>query len=521
MEVEVYDTTLRDGSQQEGVSLTVADKLRVARLLDDLGVAFIEGGWPGANEKDTEFFLRARSELPLAHAVLTAFGSTRKPGAAVGRDPQVAGLLRAETEVVCIVGKAWDYHVLQALNVDLDEGVRMVGETVEYLRSRDRRVFFDAEHFFDGFRANPEYALRVVSAAAGAGAERIVLCDTNGGMLPADTMGGIAAVSAALDGVGLGVHYHNDSGTAVASSIAAVEAGVTQVQGCINGYGERTGNADLSILIPDFQIKMGRKAIVGDLGMLTSISRHVAEIMNVSLDTRHPYVGASAFTHKAGLHTSALARRSDAYEHENPAEVGNRTRMVVSELAGQAAVVAKAAELGLTIDREMARRVVAKVKEMEYQGYHFEAADGSFELLARRMGGWTNTFFALDGFQVTSVSSPDGEVVSEATVTVDVRGGRRSTVGRGVGPVNALDLALREALRVDYPHIDEMQLADFKVRVLDGNDGTSARVRVFIETTNAESVWGTMAVHENIIVASAHALVDSLIIGLLRHSGGE
>jgi 2-isopropylmalate synthase len=490
----------------------------VARLLDDLGVAFIEGGWPGANEKDTEFFQRAQTELPLSHAVLTAFGSTRRPGARASQDNQVAELLRAETEVVCLVGKAWDYHVLEALEVDLDEGVRMVGDTIEYLRSKDRRVFFDAEHFFDGFRSNPEYALRVVTTAAEAGAERIVLCDTNGGMLPADTMAAIGAVTTVLPGSGLGVHYHNDSGTAVASSIAAVEAGVTQVQGCINGYGERTGNADLSILIPDFQIKMGRKVIGGDLGMLTNISRHVAEIMNVNLDTRHPYVGASAFTHKAGLHTSALARRSDAYEHENPAEVGNRTRVVVSELAGQAAVVTKAAELGLVVDKEMARAVVARVKEMEYEGYHFEAADGSFELLVRRMGGWVNPYFDLDSFQVTSASSPDGEVMSEATVRVDVNGGDRHTVGTGVGPVNALDLALRQALRADYPHIDEMHLADFKVRVLDGKDGTSAKVRVFIETTNADSSWGTMAVHENIIAASAQALVDGLIIGLLRHS---
>jgi 2-isopropylmalate synthase len=393
----------------------------------------------------------------------------------------------------------------------------MVGETIEYLRSRDRRVFFDAEHFFDGFRGNPEYALRVVRTAAEAGAERIVLCDTNGGMLPGDTMAGIATVGEALPGVGLGVHFHNDAGTAVASSIAAVEAGVLQVQGCINGYGERTGNADLSILIPDFQVKMGRKVIGGDLGMLTNISRHVAEIMNVSLDTRHPYVGASAFTHKAGLHTSALARRSDAYEHEDPTVVGNRTRVVVSELAGQAAVVTKAAELGLDIDKEMARAIVARVKEMEYEGYHFEAADGSFELLVRRMGGWVNPYFTLDSFSVTAVSSSDGEVMSEATVTVDVDGAQRSMMGRGVGPVNALDLALRDALRADYPQIDEMHLADFKVRVLDGKDGTSARVRVYIETDNSDSSWGTMAVHENIIAASAQALVDGLIVGLLRH----
>jgi 2-isopropylmalate synthase len=516
MELEIYDTTLRDGSQQEGISLTVNDKLRVANLLDDLGVAYIEGGWPGANQKDTEFFARARSELNLRHSVLTAFGSTRKPGGDVGTDPQLEALLDADTEVICLVGKAWDYHVTEALRVDLDEGVRMVGESIEFLKSKGRRVFFDAEHFFDGFRSNPGYALSVLVAASEAGAERIVLCDTNGGSLPSFTVAAIEAVEGRLGKDGVGVHYHDDVGTAVASSLAAVEAGVLQVQGCINGYGERTGNANLSTLIPDLQAKMGLKVIAGDLGMITSISHHIAEIVNITLDPHRPYVGSSAFTHKAGLHTSALARRSDAYEHERPANVGNRTRMVVSELAGKASVLSKCEELGLEIDAETAGDVVERVKELEHQGYHFEAADGSFELLVRRMTGWSNPYFVLESFRVQSERRVDESIFSEATVKLEVGGERRVSVGEGVGPVHALDMALRGALRDDYPGVSDLRLTDYRVRVLDSGDGTSATVRVLLETSDHESSWGTIGVHENVIEASWEALADGIVVGLLR-----
>ena len=395
MTIEIYDTTLRDGSQQEGISLTVSDKLRVAGLLDDLGVAFVEGGWPGANQKDTEFFTRASSELNLSNATLTAFGATRRPSGDAANDGQLRALLEANTEYICIVGKSWDYHVAETLRVDLEEGVRMVGETVEYLKSHDRRVFFDAEHFFDGYHDNPEYALSVLRAANDAGAERLVLCDTNGGTLPAETLATINAVQSALPEAHVGVHFHNDGGTAVAASLAAVDAGVRQVQGCINGYGERTGNADLSTLIPDLQLKKGLKPITGDLELLTPISHHVAEIVNIALDPHRPYVGSSAFTHKAGLHTSALARRSDAYEHERPDQVGNLTRMVVSELGGRASVLGKVAEMGLELDKDTAGAVVERVKELEHEGYHFEAADGSFELLVRRLSGWENPYFQL------------------------------------------------------------------------------------------------------------------------------
>ena len=517
MELEIYDTTLRDGSQQEGISLTVNDKLRIARLLDELGVAFIEGGWPGANQKDTQFFAKARSELDLRNSVLTAFGSTRRPRGSVHDDPQLKALLDAETEYICLVGKSWDYHVTEALRVDLDEGVRMVAESIEFLKSHDRKVFFDAEHFFDGFKTNPDYALNVLRSAAEAGAERLILCDTNGGSLPSETLAAIGKVQADLGDLGIGVHYHDDVGTAVASSLGAVESGVTQVQGCINGYGERTGNANLSTLIPDLEVKMGKKVIKGDLGLITSISHHIAEIVNITLDPHRPYVGTSAFTHKAGLHTSALARRPDAYEHEPPANVGNKTRMVVSELAGKASVLYKGEELGLEMDGELAAQVVERVKELEHQGYHFEAADGSFELVVREMMGWTNPFFVLESFKVQSERRADESISSEATVKLEVGGERRVSVGEGVGPVHALDMAIRDALRDDYPDVADLRLTDYRVRVLDSKDGTSAWVRVLIETSNHDSSWGTIGVHENVIEASWEALVDGIVVGLLRH----
>jgi 2-isopropylmalate synthase len=518
MTLEIYDTTLRDGSQQEGISLTVGDKLRIAGLLDDLGVTFIEGGWPGANLKDTEFFQRAQSELNLRHATLTAFGSTRRPRGAVEDDPQLKALLDAGTEHICIVGKSWDYHVTEALRADLDEGVRMVAESIEFLKGHDRKVFFDAEHFFDGYRDNPEFALRVLRAAVDAGAERLVLCDTNGGTLPSDILKAIEAVQGALPDSGVGVHFHNDVGTAVASSIAAVEAGVAQVQGCINGYGERTGNTDLSTLIPDLQLKLGMQVISGDLDMLSPISHHVAEIVNITLDPHRPYVGSSAFTHKAGLHTSALARRPDAYEHEDPSRVGNHTRMVVSELAGKASVLSKAEELGLEMDDDTARAIIDEIKELEHQGYHFEAADGSFELLVRRYAGWENPFFSLESFRVYTDRRANEDVVSEATVKLIVDGERRVSVGEGVGPVHALDQALRGALRPNYPGVADLRLVDYRVRVLDSADGTAATTRVLLETSDHESSWGTLGVHQNVIEASWEALTEGILVGLL-HQG--
>ncbi len=515
--LEIYDTTLRDGSQQEGISLTVSDKLRIARLLDDLGVAYIEGGWPGALPKDDEFFKLARTEIAFKNATLSAFGSTRRPRVSVTEDPQLDALLAAETEVICIVGKAWDYHVREALRTDLDEGVAMVAESIEYLKRHDRRVFFDAEHFFDGFAGDPAFALAVLKAAHEAGAERLVLCDTNGGTLPHVVTSVIDRVHAAIPGAQLGVHFHNDAGTAVASSLASAQAGARQIQGCVNGYGERTGNADLCSIIPDLTIKMGIPVVSEEqLAMLSPISHHVAEVVNITLDPHRPYVGASAFTHKAGLHTSALARRPDAYEHASPSLVGNRTRMVVSEQAGRASIINKATELGMAIDDDLARTVLERVKELEHNGYHFEAADGSFELLVRRATGWEQGYFQLESFRAFIERRADEAVVAEATVKVVVAGERMVTTGEGDGPVNALDRALRAALLPHYPKVTELRLTDFRVRVLDSADGTAAKVRVLIETSDSQGSWGTIGVHENIIEASWEALVDGILVGLLR-----
>ena len=522
MKTEIYDTTLRDGSQQEGISLTVGDKLRIASLIDELGVDYVEGGWPGANPKDDEFFHRAKKELDLTTATLVAFGSTRRPRGTVADDPQLQALLAAETEIVCIVGKSWDYHVLEALRTDLDEGIRMVEESINYLRQHDRRVFFDAEHFFDGFRTNPEFAVRVLQAATDAGAERLVLCDTNGGTLPSGILTTIGRIQEAFPESHLGVHFHDDVGCAVASSLVAVDAGVRQVQGCINGYGERTGNADLSTLIPDLILKMGLPVLPeGRLELLGPVAHHVAEVVNIALDPHHPYVGTSAFTHKAGLHTSALARKSDAYEHEDPAQVGNHTRMVVSELAGRASVLSEAKNLGLEVDGETAVRILEQVKDLEHKGYHFEAADGSFELLMRRALGWEQDFFELESFRVFTDRRANEEIVAEATVKVLVRGKRVVTTGEGVGPVHALDQALRSALRDAYPDIDRLRLTDYRVRVLDSSHGTGAMVRVLLETSGEDESWGTIGVHENVIEASWDALTEGLIVGLLRRQDAE
>lgn len=521
-QLEIYDTTLRDGSQQEGISLTVSDKLRIAKLLDDLGVGYVEGGWPGALPKDDEFFQRARTEIDWKNATLTAFGSTRRPRLTVTEDPQLDALLAAETEVICIVGKTWDYHVMEALRTDLDEGLLMIGESVEYLKKHDRRVFFDAEHFFDGYGSDPDFAVTALRTAHESGAERLVLCDTNGGTLPHVVTRVLEEVRKAIPGAEVGVHFHNDAGTAVASSLASVGAGARQIQGCVNGYGERTGNADLCSIIPDLSIKMGIPVVSEQqLSMLSSISHHVAEVVNITLDPHRPYVGASAFTHKAGLHTSAIARRRDAYEHASPDLVGNRMRMVVSEQAGRASIHNKAAELGLNMTDELAKTVLERVKLLEHEGYHFEAADGSFELLVRRANGWEQGYFELEAYR-TFIERRQGEDVdAEATVKVHVQGRRVVTTGEGDGPVHALDQALRAALREAYPQISELRLTDFRVRVLDSADGTAATVRVLIETSDSEGSWGTIGVHENMIQASWEALTDGIVVGLLRREAKD
>ncbi len=524
--VEIYDTTLRDGAQLEGISLTVDDKLRIAEQLDRLGVHYIEGGWPGANPKDVEFFERARTELDLQRSKLVAFGSTRRVGGDVADDATLANLLEAGTEVVCIVGKASAYHVTEALRTDLDEGVAMVADSVRYLKSQGRTVFFDAEHFFDGSTDDPEFSMRVLQGAAEAGADCLVLCDTNGGSLPGRVESMVRDVVEAVD-CAVGVHLHNDTGCGVANALAGVAGGATQVQGTINGYGERVGNCDLVPIIANLTLKMGVDTLPdGRMAELTSVAHHVAELVNFAADPQQPYVGATAFAHKAGLHTSAIARRRDAYEHVDPELVGNGTRFLVSEMSGRSTIELKADQLGLELDGQVLGDVVETLKQLEYAGYHFEAADASLELLMRAASGWTQDFFELESFSV-NVGHRSGsgsrawnevavEVETEATVKVHVDGERVVATGEGNGPVNALDAALRTALDGRYPQLDRLHLTDFKVRVLETRQGTGAVTRVLIDTTDGERTWSTIGVSENIIEASWQALVDSLVYGLLH-----
>ena len=518
---EIYDTTLRDGTQAEGLSPTVGEKLRVVRLLDELGVHFIEGGWPGANPKDDEFFARAKGELDLGRSKLVAFGSTRRPRGEVERDSQLQALLAADTEYICIVGKSWDRHVTGALKTALDEGLTMVGESIEFLRERGRRVFFDAEHFFDGFKNNPDYAISVLDTAARAGAERIVLCDTNGGALPSDIAPAIEAVSSRIDSV-LGVHFHNDSDCAVANSMTALSLGVHQVQGCINGYGERTGNADLCSVIPNLSLKSGVETIPQEsLARLYPIAQQIAEILGAPIDSKRPYVGTSAFAHKGGLHTSGLARLEGAYEHIDPSAVGNSARMLFSELMGRATVMSVAHEKGWSIDSDTAQGLVAKVKELEHAGYQFEAADGSFEMLVRRATADHADLFEVKSLSVNIQANPEGRVTAVASLTVAVDGEVIDVSAEGDGPVNAMDEALRSALEASYPEVKRLRLTDYKVRDLDSSDGTAARVRVLIETSNGETSWGTVGVHQNIIEASWQALSEGIMVGLLRAAQAE
>ena len=519
--VHIYDTTLRDGSQQEGLSLTVADKLRVAEQLDLLGVHYIEGGWPGANPKDEEFFRRAAAgELQLHDATLVAFGSTRKAGGRPESDPVLANLVEAQTQVVCLVAKAAEWHVIETLRTNLNEAVDMVADSVAWLVGQGRRVFLDAEHFFDGYRANASFSLDVLRAARDAGAEVLVLCDTNGGSLPFEVERVVGEVGERIDSP-LGCHFHNDSGCAVANSLIAVRQGVTQVQGCVNGYGERTGNADLIAAVPDLTLKMGIRTIGADrLARLTSVSHHIAELVNVTPDPHQPFVGASAFAHKAGLHTSAIARSRDAYEHVSPDAVGNGARFVVSEMAGRSTVALKAQQLGLALTDDEQMEIVDRLKDLEHRGYHFEVADGSFELLMRAATGWKQDWFRLESHRVITELREDGSFVTEATIKVHVGDQRTLATAEGNGPVNALDAALRKAIGPTYPQLSQIHLTDFKVRVLDTSRGTAAVTRVLIDSTDGERIWTTIGVSENVIEASWEALSESIVFGLL-HTGAS
>ncbi|MEU5401801.1 citramalate synthase [Streptomyces sp. NPDC005963] len=515
----VFDTTLRDGAQREGINLTVADKLTIARYLDEFGVAFIEGGWPGANPRDTEFFARAQQEITFQHAQLVAFGATRRANGKAAEDPQVRALLESGAPVITLVAKAHDRHVELALRTTLEENLEMVRDTVSYLRSQDRRVFVDCEHFFDGYRANPEYAKSVVRTAAEAGADVVVLCDTNGGMLPAQVQAVVATVLADT-GARLGIHAQDDTGCAVANSLAAVDAGATHVQCTANGYGERVGNANLFPVVAALELKYGKKVLPsGALAEMTRISHAIAEVVNLAPSTHQPYVGVSAFAHKAGLHASAIKVDPDLYQHIDPEMVGNTMRMLVSDMAGRASIELKGKELGVDLggDRELIGRVVERVKERELQGYTYEAADASFELLLRAEAeGRVRRYLHTESWRTISENRPDGTHANEATVKLWVKGERIVATAEGNGPVNALDRAMRVGLERFYPQLAKLELIDYKVRILEGRHGTESTTRVLITTGDGTGEWATVGVANNVIAASWQALEDAYTYGLLR-----
>jgi 2-isopropylmalate synthase len=523
MKVELYDTTLRDGTQMEGISLSVQDKLKIAQKLDELGVHYIEGGWPGSNPKDAEFFAAARS-LRLQHAKIAAFGSTRRAGIKAENDSNLRALLRAETPVVTLVGKASEAQVRDILETSLEENLAMIGESIAYLKGRGLTVFFDAEHFFDGFRDNPDYALDCLRAAAKAGADCLVLCDTVGGTVTPKIVEGVKAACTLKAPVG--IHTHNAAGLAVANTLAAVEAGATQVQGCVNGYGDGCGNADIITVIANLKLKMGIDCVSDEqLAKLTEVSRYVGEIANLPPEPRQPYVGTAAFAHKAGLHVAALVKHEDSYQHVDPALVGNDSRILVSELAGYRNVVTKLKEQGfaLSLNKEDAKRLLEQVKLMESQGYQYEGAEASFELLARRSLPDYQPPFELRDFLVVvrRHSEPErgeaGEMLAEAAVKVRVDDETMHTVAEGDGPVNALDLAVRKALIEFHPDLQTVKLVDYKVRIVDSPSGTAAIVRVLLESTDGEHTWTTVGCSPNIIEASWLALSDSLEWWLTRH----
>ncbi|MEI6648697.1 MAG: citramalate synthase [Actinomycetes bacterium] len=515
----IYDTTLRDGAQQEGLNLSVHDKLAIARHLDDLGVGFIEGGWPGANPKDTEFFQRAQTELKLKNATFVAFGATRRPNVKAADDVLLRALQDSRAAAVTLVAKSHDRHVDLALKTNLDENLAMIKDSIEFLRSGGQRVFLDAEHFFDGYRSHRAYALEVVRTAAEAGADVIALCDTNGGMLP-DELSQVVHDVLSASSARLGIHCHNDTGCAIANSLAAISAGVTHVQGTLNGYGERTGNADLVSIIANLELKKHQKVLPeGALREAFRIAHAVAEVTNVAPSARQPYVGVSAFAHKAGLHASAIKVDPAMYQHEDPESVGNDMRMLVSEMAGRASIELKSVELGIDLgdDKSVVGRVVEKVKEMESRGYTFEAADASFELLLREeIDGKRAHFFTVDNWQTTVIRNDEDAVTSKATVTITVGTEQINAEGSGNGPVNAIDTALRSGLKKFYPELEKLELTDYKVRILEGRLGTGAVTRVLVETSDGDGEWSTIGVHENVIAASAMALEDAVTYGLLR-----
>lgn len=518
--IVVYDTTLRDGSQAEGISLTVEDKLKIAAKLDYLGVDYIEGGWPGSNPKDMDFYRRL-PELGFQQSRVSAFGSTRRPGIRPEDDPNLQAIIQAGMPAATLVGKSWDFHVTVALGTTLVENLAMIAESVAWLADRGMEVIYDAEHFFDGYKRNPDYALATLQAAAEAGATWLVLCDTNGGCLPQEIGTIVTAVSQRVH-TPLGIHAHNDGELAVANTLAAVAAGARQIQGTINGFGERCGNANLCSVLPNLELKFGYSCLPeGHLKLVTGVSRYVAEVANVGQWPGQPFVGSAAFTHKGGVHAHAVAKDCCTYEHIPPEEVGNTRRVLVSELAGLSNLVYKMQQMGLPeVTPGEARQLVQQIKEMEFQGYQFEGAEASLELLLRRALGQYQEMFRLESLKIIVEKKSDLEVVSEAVLKLRVGDEVVHTAAEGDGPVNAMDNALRKALEGFFPGLRAMHLSDYKVRVLNGNTGTAARVRVLIDSQDATSRWSTVGVSENIIEASWQALADSMNYYLLKKEAG-
>ncbi|MBI3602661.1 MAG: citramalate synthase [Candidatus Omnitrophica bacterium] len=513
----IYDTTLRDGSQTEGVSYTVADKLKITDKLDELGVHYIEGGWPGSNPKDKEYFERMKSHK-LKNAKLVAFGSTRRSGIKPKQDTNLNELIASQTPTVTIFGKSWDLHVKDVIKTTLDENLRMIEESVAFLKKHKREVFYDAEHFFDGYKRNPRYALKTILAAQKARADCIVLCDTNGGALPEEVTKIVKEVKKKIK-TSLGIHTHNDQDLAVANSLAAIHAGCTQVQGTFNGLGERCGNADLCTIMAILHTKMNKKSITPNkIKYLMDASYYISEVSNYTLSNNHPFVGHSAFAHKGGVHIDAMLKNPMAYEHVDPEVVGNHRRLLTSELAGKMPIVLKAQKMNIALDKNspQAKEIMKELQDKEYRGYQFEGADASFELFMKRRLKLYQPFFYLDGFKVYTEKKLDGSVSAGATVRLRVDGHDEMATIEGHGPVEVLDKALRSALCKFYPNLEHMHLSDYKVRVLDTKDGTAARVRVLIESQDEGDSWTTVGVHENIIEASWEALVDGIEYKLLK-----
>lgn len=517
-QIWLYDTTLRDGTQGEGISFSAEDKVNVAVRLDRFGIDYIEGGWPGSNPKDVEFFQRIK-DVELIHAQIAAFGSTRRAHIAVEDDENLKALLRSGARVATIFGKSWNFHVTNALRTTLDENLRMIEESVAYLKEQGLEVIYDAEHFFDGYYADKAYALETLKAAVRGGASVVVLCDTNGGRLPHEVAEAVRHVRAEIDAP-IGIHTHNDSGLAVANALAAVREGAVHVQGTINGYGERSGNCDLIQVIPNLQLKMGLVCVPEErMRELTELSLYVSEMANMRPDPRQPFVGRSVFAHKGGAHVSAILRHPETYEHIPPESVGNQRRVLVSELSGASNVIYKARDYGIELSKDSPalRKVVNTIKELEHQGYHFEGAEASFELILKKALGLYQPYFELVGLRLTvDKRDPLDEPVAEATIKVKVGEHILHTAADGNGPVNALDSALRKALETVYPQIRRIKLVDYKVRVLNERAGTAAKVRVLIRSSDDGKSWGTVGVSTNIIEASWRALVDSIEYGLMR-----